>query len=49
MTVKNNKSNTRCEQCGFRIRGPNHEQGPHHNKDRELTKHGGHGGKKNKR
>ena len=24
------KTANRCKQCGFRIRGPNHDEGQHH-------------------
>jgi hypothetical protein len=24
------KTANRCKQCGFKIRGPNHEEGQHH-------------------
>ena len=27
----------RCKICGFKIRGPNHESGPHHNGDRQVV------------
>ena len=26
------KTANRCKQCGFKIRGPNHEEGQHHKK-----------------
>jgi len=25
------RARARCESCGYRIRGPNHEKGDHHN------------------
>ena len=30
------KSNRRCESCGFRIRGPQHESGSHHQATRTI-------------
>ena len=27
----------KCKECGFRIRGANHEKGLHHNGHKELT------------
>ena len=30
MTQYKDRTRARCGKCGFRIRGKNHDQGPHH-------------------
>ena len=34
---KNEQKANRCKECGYRIRGSNHENGLHHKGHRDLT------------
>lgn len=33
-TTKKSKAKKRCPSCGYKIRGPNHEEGRHHQQGR---------------